>query len=50
MTREQKIQELKERIKERIKERQEQRKKKPPSPAPRYDDVYWRGVEWLNGL
>ncbi len=23
---------------------------KPASPAPRYDDVYFRGVEWLDSL
>jgi hypothetical protein len=29
---------------------EDRKKMKPPEPAPRYDDIFWQGLEWLNSL
>ena len=45
------IEEARERVKKKIRERRALRKrKKNPSPAPRYDEVYFKGLEWLETL
>lgn len=37
-----------ERIGEILKRLREKAKVSPPQPEPRYDDIYWQGVEWLD--
>lgn len=37
-------------LKERLAEKRAKRTARPPSPAPRYDEVYFRGLEWLDSL
>lgn len=49
MTREEKIAEVKKEIEKIRKKRQRQRERDRKSfTPPRYDDVYWEGVEWMN--
>ena len=39
---------MKERLQKKFRERKRLRNLKRPVSAPRYDDVYFKGVEWLN--
>jgi TPP-dependent pyruvate/acetoin dehydrogenase alpha subunit len=51
MSKKQRIDEIKAELQKRLQKKKELRKKrKPASPAPRYDDVYFEGLKWLNQL
>lgn len=50
LTREEFRAEIRRRLEERAKERDEAMQKAQGYQAPRYDDVYWKGLEWLNSL
>lgn len=43
-----KIEEL--RLRERFRELREKPKVAPPNPPPRYDEVFFRGTQWLDQL
>jgi hypothetical protein len=45
-----KIEELRLRIQEHLRELREKPKGVPPSPAPRYDEVFFQGTRWLDRL
>lgn len=49
MTREEKIAELKKKL-EKIREKRQRKRERNMKTfiPPRYDDVYWEGVEWLD--
>lgn len=38
------------RIQTRLKERRERPQRIPPNPPPRYDEVFFRGAQWLDEL
>ncbi len=42
--------ELRRRVQERLALRRRQKRERPPVKAPRYDEVFWKGTEWLNTL
>ena len=45
-----KIEKLRLRIQERFRELREKPKRVPPNPPPRYDEVFFRGTQWLEEL
>jgi len=45
-----KTEELRLRIQERSRELREKPKRVPPNPPPRYDEVFFRGTQWLDKL
>jgi hypothetical protein len=45
-----KTEELRLRIQERFRELREKPKRVPPNPPPRYDEVFFRGTQWLDKL
>jgi hypothetical protein len=45
-----KIKNLKALVQQRLKEKRQARDLTPPDPAPRYDEVFEKGQEWLDSL
>ncbi len=45
-----KIEELRARIQQRLQELREKPQVLPPNPPPRYDEVFFRGTQWLDEL
>jgi hypothetical protein len=41
---------LRAKVKEHFRRRAEERAAQAPDPAPRYDDIFWRGTAWLDNL
>ncbi len=45
-----KLEELRARIQQRLQELRKRPKALPPNPPPRYDEVFFRGTQWLDEL